>query len=101
MQNHRGRSQEPGKHGKPTSYCATGPDQVWTWDITYLGAAVKGLFYYLYLIIDLYSRDIVGWEVWPEESAENASELIRRTCIAQHRLTTQPLVCFTRITAHQ
>ena len=92
MQNHRGRSQEPGKHGKPTSYCATGPDQVWTWDITYLGAAVKGLFYYLYLIIDLYSRDIVGWEVWPEESAENASELIRHTCIAQHRLTTQPLV---------
>ena len=36
MQNHRGRSQEPGKHGKPTSYVATAPNQVWTWDITYL-----------------------------------------------------------------
>ena len=60
MQNHRGRSQEPGKYGKPTSFCATAPNQVWTWDITYLGAAVKGLFYYLYLIIDLFSRDIVG-----------------------------------------
>ena len=32
MQNHRGRSQEPGKHGKPTSYVATAPNQVWTWD---------------------------------------------------------------------
>ena len=92
MQNHRGRSQEPGKHGKPTSYCATAPNQVWTWDITYLAGAVKGLFYYLYLIIDIFSRDIVGWEVWEEESADHASELIKRACIAQKRLTTMPLV---------
>ena len=92
MQNHRGRSQEPGKYGKPTSFCATAPNQVWTWDITYLGAAVKGMFYYLYLIVDLYSRDIVGWEVWEEESAEHASELIKHTCIAQGRLTTALLV---------
>lgn len=92
MQNHRGRSQEPGKHGKPTSFTATAPNQVWTWDITYLNGPVKGLFYYLYLIIDLYSRDIVGWEVWEEESADHASELIRRACLAQGRLTTEPLV---------
>lgn len=92
MQNHRGRSQEPGKYGKPTSYCADAPNQVWTWDITYLAGAVKGLFYYLYLIIDIFSRDIVGWEVWEEESADHASELIRRACLAQKRLTTMPLV---------
>ena len=92
MQNHRGRSQEPGKHSKPTSYCATAPNQIWTWDITYLSGAVKGMFYYLYLIIDIFSRDIVGWEVWAEESAEHASELIRRACLAQGRLSTQPLV---------
>ena len=92
MQNHRGRSQEPGKYGKPTSFCATAPNQVWTWDITYLRAAVKGLFYYLYLIVDVFSRDIVGWEVWEEESADHASDLIRRTCIAQGRLTIEPLV---------
>ena len=92
MQNHRGRSQEPGKHGKPTSYCATGPNQVWTWDITYLSGAVKGMFYFLYLIIDIFSRDIVGWEVWADESADHASELIRRACLAQKRLTTMPLV---------
>ena len=92
MQNHRGRSQEPGKHSKPTSFIATAPNQVWTWDITYLNGPVKGMFFYLYLIIDLYSRDIVGWEIWAEESAENASFLIRRTCLAQGRLTTTPLV---------
>ena len=92
MQNHRGRSQEPGKHGKPTSYVATAPNQVWTWDITYLRGPVKGVFFYLYLIIDLFSRDIVGWEVWEEESAEHASVLIRRTCLGQGRLTTMPLV---------
>ena len=92
MQNHRGRSQEPGKHGKPTSYTATEPNQVWTWDITYLNGPVKGLFYYLYLIIDIFSRDIVGWEVWEDETAEHASELIKKTCLAQKRLSTMPLV---------
>ena len=92
MQNHRGRSQEPGKHGRPTTYKATAPNQVWTWDITYLNGPVKGLFFYLYLIIDLFSRDIVGWEVWEEESAMHASELIRRTCLLQKRLSTTPLV---------
>ena len=91
-QNHRGHSQEPHKHGKPTSYCATAPNQVWTWDITYLKGPIKGLFFYLYLIIDIFSRDIVGWEVWEEESAEHASELIKRTCLRQKRLTTMPLV---------
>jgi len=53
---------------------------------------VKGTFYYLYLISDLYSRDIVGWEVWQEESAEHASELIQRATLQQKRLTTSPLV---------
>ena len=92
MQNHRGRSQEPGKNGKPTSYAATAPNQVWTWDITYLRGMIKGFFFYLYLIIDLFSRDIVGWEVWEKESADHASVLIRRACLAQGRLTTTPLV---------
>ena len=92
MQNHRGRSQKPGKHGKPISYTATAPNQVWTWDITYLRGPIKGTFFYLYLIIDLFSRDIVGWEVWEEESADHASQLIWRACLAQGRLTTTPLV---------
>lgn len=92
MQNHRGRSQAPGKHEKPTSYCAAAPNLVWTWDITYLSGSVKGVFYYLYLMIDIFSRDIVGWEVWEEESAEHASELIKCASISQKRLTTMPMV---------
>ena len=44
------------------------------------------------MISDLFSRDIVGWEVWEEESAEHASELIERATLAQKRLTTEPLV---------
>ena len=92
LQNHRGRSQEPYKHHKPTSYCATAPNQVWTWDITYLNGPIKGVFYYLYLILDLFSRDVVGWEVWDEQTAEHASELIKKACLKQHRLSTMPLV---------
>ncbi len=91
LQNHRGRSAEPVKREISTHY-ATGPNQVWMWDITYLNGPIKGLFYYLYLILDLFSRDIVGWEVWDEESMYHSSELIKRTCLAQGRLTTSPLV---------
>jgi putative transposase len=82
LQHHRGRSTSP--TSKPlTSHCATSPNQVWMWDITWLPGPVKGLFFYLYLILDLYSRKIVGWEIWEEESAEHASQLIRRTVLSE------------------
>lgn len=91
-QHHRGRSKAP--HHKPKStHCATKPNSVWSWDITYLPGPAKGMFYYLYLIMDIFSRQIVGWEVWPEETAEHASELIRRTVLAQNIATQDtPLV---------
>ena len=91
MQNHRGRSEAP-KSKKPTTYRATAPNQVYMWDITYLNGPHKGMFYYLYLFSDLYDRSIVGWEVYEEESAEHASELIQQICLKQGRLTTQQLV---------
>jgi len=82
QQHHRGRSKKPSV--KPLStHKATGPNQVWMWDITYLPGAVKGIYYYLYLILDLYSRKIVGWEIWEEESAENASILMRRAVMSE------------------
>jgi transposase InsO family protein len=56
---------------------ATGPNQIWTWDITYLATPVRGAFFYLYLILDLFSRKIVGWEVHAEESALHAAQWFR------------------------
>lgn len=74
---HRGRTRKPQKRPIST-HKATAPDQVWMWDITYLNGPIKGKYYYLYLFLDLFSRKIVGWEVWEEETAEHASVLIRR-----------------------
>ncbi len=81
--NRRGRAQPPRKHAKPKSHCATGPNQVWSWDITYLASAIRGVFYRLYLVLDIYSRKVVGWEVHERESAAHAAELVRKTCLAE------------------
>ena len=53
------------------------------WDITYLPAQIKGFYFYLYIILDLSSRKIVGWEVWAIEIAENASRLVRRAIMSE------------------
>lgn len=57
---------------------ANGPDEVWSWDITYIPRDVKGQFYYLYLIEDLYSRFGVCWEVYDRESGQLASDLVAK-----------------------
>ena len=59
---------------------ATGPNQVWSWDITYLPMAVRGRFVYLYLVMDVWSRRIVGWQVHSSEGADEAATLITRIC---------------------
>lgn len=64
QQHRRGRSQPPRTVKAPTSHVATAANQVWSWDITYLPAAVRGKYFYLYLIEDIYSRKAVGWD-WP------------------------------------
>jgi transposase InsO family protein len=72
---HRGKS-EPSRNSNPKEYVSTGPNQVWSWDITYLRSSIRGKFYYLYLVVDVWSRMIVGWEIHEKESAELASALI-------------------------
>ena len=62
---------------------ATGPNQVWSWDITKLRGPSKGVYYYLYVIIDIYSRYVVGWLIAEVESAELAEQLIAETCAKQ------------------
>ncbi len=65
---HRGQARAP-THRRPDPLTATAPHQVWSWDITYLATTVKGLFFYLSLFLDVYSRKIVGWEIFASESA--------------------------------
>lgn len=73
----RGRPKAPARV-RPQPVEATGPNQVWSWDITYLASTVRGAFFYLYLIMDVYSRKIVGWEVYAEESAEHAASVFHK-----------------------
>ncbi len=87
---HRGRQQAP--QCKPLStWKATGPNQVWSWDITWLKSLTAGHWFYLYLIEDVFSRKIVGYEVYAVESGENAAELLGRTVLSE-RCWQQPLV---------
>lgn len=82
MNTHRNRSQAPVKREIP-SHIATAPNQIWTWDITWLNAAIKGDYYKLYLILDMFSRLIVAYEVWETEKAQYAEQLIRRAALTQ------------------
>lgn len=90
MQNHRGRSQKPERR-IPESHLATAPNQVWTWDITWLGGPIIGLYYRLYLILDLFSRKVVGWEVWETEEAKYAQTLIKKAVLSE-KIQGEPLV---------
>ncbi len=63
---------------------ATAPNQVWSWDITQLKGPAKWLYFYLYVILDIFSRYVVGWLVAEQESASLAQTLIAQTCTKQH-----------------
>lgn len=80
---HRGRSAAPKTTAKPEAQIADGPNQVWSWDITYLASPIKGVFFYLYLFMDIYSRKVVGWEVYENESSEQAAEILRKTRLSE------------------
>ncbi len=76
---HRGRTAKPSSIKRPDPFTANGPNQLWSWDITYLASTIKGRFFYLYLFMDIYSRKIVGWEVYENESSEQAADVLRKT----------------------
>lgn len=78
----RGRAKPPRPTRAPTTHVATAPGEVWCWDMTYLPAQVAGRWFYLYLILDLYSRKIVGWEVHDSDDSVHAAQLVRRTALA-------------------
>jgi putative transposase len=80
---HRGRAKAPRATRPPTTHIATAPRQVWCWDMTFLPALVLGRWFHLYLILDLYSRKIVGWEVHDTDDSNHAAHLVRRTALSE------------------
>jgi len=81
--NHRGPSRSPTKRHRPPVKLATGPCQIWSWDITYLASPIRGSFFYLYMVMDVWSRKIVGWKVHSTEDSILSSELIDAVCAAE------------------
>jgi len=73
---HRQASRPATAH-KPEPLTASGPNQVYSWDITYLKTGIRGIFLYLYLFMDIYSRKIVGWQVYENEDSEWAADILR------------------------
>lgn len=68
------------EHRRPAPVVATAPNQVYSWDITYLPSGIQGVFFYLYVFLDIFSRKIVGWQVHERESGDYASMLLQEIC---------------------
>ena len=79
----RGRAKAPKAVRPPTTHIASGPRQVWCWDMTYLPAITMGFWFHLYLILDLYNRKILGWEVHDSDHSGHAAHLVRRRSSSQ------------------
>lgn len=80
MLTHR-QASKPAVLRHPKEHVATGACQVWSWDITYLQTCVKGLFFYLYMIVDVWSRKIIAAQVFAEESMAHSSILLAHACM--------------------
>ncbi len=91
---HRGRAKVPRPVRPPTTHIASATREVWCWDMTYLPAVVMGRWFHLYLILDLYSRMIVGWEVHDSDDSAHAIHLVKRTALAEGiaTMTTKPVL---------
>jgi len=85
---HRKNSRQARKSDK-IELKATKPNQIWSWDITYLKTDARGRFYYLYMFVDIWSRMISGWEICEYESGEKAAEMMNRICSKQNIKSSQ------------
>jgi putative transposase len=79
---HRGTSNAPAWK-KPEPLRASAPNQVYSWDITYLPTTVRGRHYYLYLFLDIFSRKVVGWAVYENELSDLAADVLRDVCVRE------------------
>ncbi len=90
MIQHRQRS-KPATNHRPSEHVASGPNQVWNWDITYLRSSVRGMFFYLYMIVDVWSRKVIAATVFEQESMDLAAHLFTQACFI-HGLQPEGLV---------
>ena len=81
---HRSAERPRQQRNKPRALCATAPNELFSWDITYLPTLVVGAYFYLYLFVDIFSRKIVGWQIYEAESSELAAEVMRDICEREH-----------------
>ena len=90
----RGRARPPQEPRTVPRLRADGPNQVWSWDISYLPTSVRGIWLYLYLVIDVWSRKIVAWDVAEPEDPKIAAELVSRACLRERisRRRRKPLI---------
>jgi hypothetical protein len=90
----RGRARPPQEPRPVPRLRASGPNQVWSWDITYLPTTVRGVWLYLYLVIDVWSRKVVAWDVAEREDPAIAADLVSRACIRERisKGRKQPLI---------
>jgi putative transposase len=91
---HRGRAKAPRPQRAPTTHVANAPRQLWCWDLTYLPTEVAGRWFYLYLILDAFSRKIVGFEVHDTDDSQHAAHLLKRTALAEgvHSMKARPVL---------
>ncbi len=80
LQHHRAATRPPSP--RPRALTANGPDQVYTWDITYLPSRVRGQFFYLYMIVDIWSRRIIAAIVHERECGELAAAMVENACMS-------------------
>jgi putative transposase len=92
--NRRGRARPPRVSRPPTTHIASGPGEVWCWDVTFLPARVQGQWFYMYMILDIYSRMIVGFEVHATDNADHAAQLVKWTALAEgvHGMPEKPVL---------
>ncbi len=74
---------KPATRKRPKHLVATAPNQVWSWDITYLRSPIRGQFYYLYIAIDVFSRKIVAAELHERECSTLAAQMMEKACLTE------------------
>jgi putative transposase len=87
LQTHRGRASRPQSFTEPARHEAFKINELWVWDITWMPSPIKGRWYYLYSFMDLFSRKIVGWDVFETQDAEHAAEVLVKARLSQGGLT--------------